>query len=82
MLVSKLTEHIELEPTSAPPGSSQKIEILRQRAEAGQPLFHPDDNQALTGLVPRIPVYKGSDHQEARRLALEAVEARRAERCS
>ncbi len=31
------------EPTDAPPGSSEKIEVLRQRAESGQPLWHIAD---------------------------------------
>jgi hypothetical protein len=30
-------------PTSAAPGSPEKIAILQQRAEARQELFHPND---------------------------------------
>jgi hypothetical protein len=31
-------------PTSAPPGSPEKVEVLRERLGLGQPLFHPDDS--------------------------------------
>jgi hypothetical protein len=30
-------------PTSAPPGSPEKVEVLRERLGLGQPLFHPND---------------------------------------
>jgi hypothetical protein len=30
-------------PTSAPPGSPDKLAVLEQRAAAGQELWHPDD---------------------------------------
>lgn len=30
-------------PTKAQPGSPDKIRLLRERAEKGQPLWHPDD---------------------------------------
>ncbi len=30
-------------PTDAPPGSSEKVEVLRRRVENGQKLWHPDD---------------------------------------
>ncbi len=31
-------------PTSAVAGTTQKLEILRNRVELGVPLFHPSDN--------------------------------------
>jgi hypothetical protein len=37
------------EPTSAYPGSSDKIEVLRQRVALGSPLWHPDD------VIDRVP---------------------------
>lgn len=33
------------QPTDAVAGTSQKVDILRQRVELGVPLFHPNDNQ-------------------------------------
>ena len=36
------------ESTAAPPGSAEKIEVLRRRVELGQPLHHPLDVKALT----------------------------------
>lgn len=41
-----------MEPTSAPPGSTQKIAVLRLRALAGEPLFHGDDQSVLTARQP------------------------------
>jgi hypothetical protein len=32
------------EPTAAVAGSAEKLEILRQRAERGESLWHPEDN--------------------------------------
>ncbi len=32
------------EPTAADPGTWAKVEILRQRFESGQALWHPDDS--------------------------------------
>jgi len=37
--------------TDAPPGSREKIEILRRRIEWGQPLWHNDDRVDFNGLV-------------------------------
>lgn len=42
-------------PTDAPAGSPEKLEIMRQRANLGLPLFHPCDRQDYTGLVGAIP---------------------------
>ena len=33
----------EAEPTKAPQGSREKIQVLADRAEAGEPLWHDDD---------------------------------------
>jgi hypothetical protein len=33
----------DAEPTTAPPGSPEKVEVLVERARRRQPLFHPDD---------------------------------------
>lgn len=33
------------EPTTAMPGTIEKIEVLRMRVELGQPLWHDDDPQ-------------------------------------
>lgn len=39
------------EPTAAPAGSDEKIEILRRRIEMGLPLWHTDDRQDYSGLT-------------------------------
>ncbi|MEM9409679.1 MAG: hypothetical protein AAGA30_01110 [Planctomycetota bacterium] len=36
--------------TDAPAGSDEKIEILRRRVEAGQPLWHELDREDYAGL--------------------------------
>lgn len=41
----------QAEPTQAVPGSAAKVEVLRQRLAAGQPLWHPDDRCNHEGLV-------------------------------
>jgi hypothetical protein len=33
--------------TDAPPGSAEKLAVLRERAERGLDLHHPDDNKTL-----------------------------------
>jgi hypothetical protein len=35
--------------TSAPPGSAEKIEELRNRAESGEPFWHRDDRTDFAG---------------------------------
>ena len=35
------------EPTSAPIGSPEKVEVLRKRVELGQVLWHPLDSKEL-----------------------------------
>ena len=41
----------EFEPTDAPAGSQQKIEILRRRVEHGMPLWHSEDRVDYSGLT-------------------------------
>jgi hypothetical protein len=41
----------EFEPTDAPAGSPEKIEVLRRRVEQGQPLWHNDDRMDYSGLT-------------------------------
>jgi len=33
------------EPTSAEPGSKEKVAVMRRRLEQGKPLWHPDDKR-------------------------------------
>ena len=44
----------DFEPTDAPAGSPDKIEILRQRVELGQPLWHLEDRVDYSGLTGAI----------------------------
>lgn len=39
----------EFEPTDAPAGSPEKIEILRRRVEQGLPLWHSSDRRDYAG---------------------------------
>ncbi len=41
----------EFEPTNAPAGSDDKIELLRQRVQSGQPLWHGEDRCDYSGLT-------------------------------
>lgn len=38
------------EPTSASIGTVEKVEVLRQRAERGEDLFHPMDKSEFSGV--------------------------------
>ncbi len=40
----------EYEPTGEVPGSEGKIEVMRQRAERGEPLYHPRDVVTYEGI--------------------------------
>lgn len=40
--------------TDAPPGSDEKIEIMRNRAANRQPVFHPHDRTTFEGLKATI----------------------------
>lgn len=31
------------EPTNSPPGTFRKIQVMRERLESGDPLYHPED---------------------------------------
>ena len=44
----------EFEPTDAPAGSPEKIEILRSRVELGLPLWHEEDRFDYSGLTGAI----------------------------
>jgi hypothetical protein len=37
--------------TGAPAGSKEKLEILAERIQRGQPLWHPEDRPDYTGLT-------------------------------
>ena len=41
----------EFNPTDAPAGSDEKIEILRRRIAEGVPLWHDSDRQDYSGLT-------------------------------
>ena len=41
----------DFHPTEAPPGSLEKVEVLRKRVEAGQPLWHAHDRVDFSGLT-------------------------------
>ena len=45
------TKSDEFEPTNAPAGSTDKIELLRRRVELGQPLWHDSDRRDYSGLT-------------------------------
>lgn len=60
----------DFRPTHAPPGSSTKVEILRERASKGQPLWHEEDagNEAwndMQAIRPRV----NCSHYPDRRLS-------------
>ncbi len=42
------------EPTDAPAGSQEKIELLRRRVELGEPLWHEEDRVDYSGLTGAI----------------------------
>jgi hypothetical protein len=44
----------DFEPTDAPAGSPEKIEILRRRIELGLPLWHEEDRIDYSGLTGAI----------------------------
>lgn len=41
----------DFEPTNAPAGSDEKIEVLRRRVESGMPLWHQEDRMDYSGLT-------------------------------
>ena len=44
-------EKENFDPTEAPAGSDEKIEILRRRIAMGVPLWHDNDRQDYSGLT-------------------------------
>jgi len=44
----------DFEPTDAPAGSQEKIDILRHRLELGLPLWHEEDRHDYSGLTGAI----------------------------
>ena len=51
-------DHNHYDPTDAPAGSAEKIEVLRKRVELGQPLWHPKDRVDFTGYTRSRPMRK------------------------
>lgn len=45
---------LTFEPTDAPAGSQEKIEVLRRRIELGLPLWHDADRADFSGLTGAI----------------------------
>ena len=52
-------------PTSAPPGSLRKVEVLRKRAKAFLPLFIPGDAAGFTPLQKGTYIPLGESSEEA-----------------
>ncbi len=70
-----------MSPTTASPGSAEKIEILRARAQAGGPLFHPEDESRVRELCHegRPTTLRCKDVVAVARLGLELQLAKRRE---
>jgi hypothetical protein len=49
-----------LTPTRALPGTRDKIEVMRKRASAGLPLFHPEDATFSSGMIRLLDEVIGS----------------------
>lgn len=47
-------EDDDFQPTAAPAGSVEKIEMLRRRVELGHPLWHGEDRCDYSGLTGAI----------------------------
>ena len=54
----KITDEALYEETDAPPGSREKVEILRQRMESGFPLWHSLDRVDFAGLRSEIRIIR------------------------
>lgn len=57
---------LDFEPTHEPPGTANKIDVLRQRVENGQPLWHDDDKSdyvGVTGLSRMARIDQGNDRE-------------------
>ncbi len=44
----------DYEPTTAMPGSAEKVEVLSRRLRMGQPLWHPEDRLTYDGKPYRV----------------------------
>ena len=45
---SRFRPKLPAKPTKHRPGSAEKVEVLRRRVEAGESLWHPDDETVLS----------------------------------
>ncbi len=73
-----------IEPCSFPPGSSQKLEVLRQRAELEQPLFIVGDATGPAWNCSGNPTPVSSQASvitEALEALTATLEARRTQKC-
>jgi len=50
----KNTYRVQPEPTTAKPGTIQKLAVLQSRATMGVSLFHPDDVISMDGLTDMV----------------------------
>ena len=53
-------------PTNLPPGSVEKVALLRERHEAGLPLWHACDRTDYTGINENV-LFTGKQRKEKRR---------------
>lgn len=59
----QFTPMVEAEPTDHPPGSAEKIELMRERLEKGQPIFVDGDKKDFDGeAAGRVEPRGFSDH--------------------
>ena len=53
----------DFHPTDVPSGSPEKVEVLRQRVELGQPLWHARDRVDYSGLGVVKMLFVDAQHQ-------------------
>jgi hypothetical protein len=70
----------EFGPTDAPPGSAEKVELLRRRRELGMPLWHPNDRADFGGLIGAVQPLAESDELDTRLLYERSFPRKRSER--
>ncbi len=59
-------ESDDFHPTDAPPGTAEKIDVLRKRVELGLPLWHVEDRVDYSGLVAIVRPHRNhSTHRQA-----------------
>ncbi len=58
----------DYEPTSAIIGSARKVEVMRQRVQRGEPLFHPNDRRDFEGMVGGSVSTNGAKNEKRNRL--------------